>query len=88
MSTNHESDIKEEIEVIYHACSLGRADIVKNAVNTIASKTEGTQTDIRELISLGRQTDDASPLHIACMLSHTDVIRSLLVSSIKIFNYI
>ena len=76
MATTNEA-IKEEIVVLFHAASLGRTDIVQSAISTLKSKC--SPEDVNKIISSGRPEDDATPLHIASMLGHSDVIRALLV---------
>lgn len=73
--------IQEEIFVIFHASSLGRSDIIKNAIAEIKNKfKEFTALDIAKILSSRRPDDDLTPLHIASLYGHADVIRSLLVS--------
>lgn len=73
--------IEEEVTVIFHACSLGRTDIIQNAIKEIKVKCSNfTDRDISAIVSTRRQTDDLSPLHIAAIYGHSDVIRTLLVS--------
>ena len=76
--------IEEEIAVIFHASLLGRSDIIQNAISTIKVKCPSLiETDIAAIISTRRQTDDLGPLHIASINGHSDVIRTLLVKTLK-----
>lgn len=76
--TSNSEVIQEEIMVLFHATSLGRTDIVQNAIATIRSKNP---EEVTQIISQGRPEDGATPLHIASTMGHADVIRALLVSN-------
>ena len=69
----------EEISVLFHASSIGRCDVVQNAVGALRS-SGASQEELFSLISSGRPEDDATPLHLAAVSGHSDVIRYLLVS--------
>jgi hypothetical protein len=73
----------EEVAVIFQACLLGRSDIIKNSVASIKQKPlvlAGGEELCCRIISQCRDEDGLSPLHVAAMAGHNDVIRSLLVS--------
>ena len=72
--------LQEEIAVLFQACVLGRADIVKHSITSIHSKVAISASELSDLISTGRKEDGFTPLHIAAQNGHADVIRSLLVS--------
>ncbi len=86
-----EAVIGEEIAVLFQACAIGRADIVKNAIATIRGNLPSPQAGetgfslLTTAISTGRVEDDLTPLHIASQFGHSDVIRSLLVSFFPCF---
>jgi hypothetical protein len=88
------AQVQEEILVIFHASALGRSDIIKNALSEIKQKCkEYTLKDTAEIVSTRRAEDDMTPLHIASVHGHADVIRSLLVRQnfihlLKYFYYI
>lgn len=78
--TGPNAGFEEEIAVLFQACVLGRADIVKNSIASIKTKPNiSTVEEFYGLISQCREEDGLSPLHIATRAGHTDVIRSLLV---------
>jgi ankyrin repeat protein len=68
--------LKEEIAVLFQAALLGRTDIVQTAISSIRACSDDENTVV--LISSGRNEDGASPLHLAALNSHSDVIRYLL----------
>jgi hypothetical protein len=68
----------EEFSVLMHAATLGRTDIVQNAIGALRSNG-ASEKELNELISTGRPEDDATPLHLAAAGGHADVIRYLLV---------
>lgn len=82
------AQVQEEILVIFHASALGRSDIIKNALSEIKNKCkEYTLKDTAEIVSTRRVEDDMTPLHIASVHGHADVIRSLLVRIIIFTKY-
>ncbi len=72
----------EEISVLFHASSIGRCDVVQNAVGALRS-SGASEEELFSLISTGRPEDDATPLHLAAVSGHSDVIRYLLVSWVR-----
>lgn len=77
----------EELKVLFHACTLGRADIAKSALGTIRSNMAQSDSDFIEIISKQRVEDGLTPLHVASLCGSADVIRSLLVRLIcLVFN--
>ena len=64
--------------MLFHASSIGRTDVVQNAIGSLRSSGASEQ-ELLSLISMGRPEDDATPLHLAAAAGHSDVIRYLLV---------
>lgn len=67
--------MSEEINVIFHAVSLGRTDVVNTAISSLR---QSSATSVPRLISSGRATDGVTPLHLAVEVGNPDVIRALL----------
>lgn len=68
----------EAVVVLFHASLLGRCDIVQQAISTLrvsCSNSNNADAALSSLISTGRGTDGATPLHLA---ANSDVIRALL----------
>lgn len=65
--------LAEEILVILHASKLGRGDIINTAISSLK------QADRQLVLSSRRQEDDLTPLHVAAICGHADIIRLLLV---------
>ena len=68
----------QHVLVLFHASSIGRTDVVQNAIGALRSSGASEQ-ELLALISTGRPEDDATPLHLAAAAGHSDVIRYLLV---------
>jgi ankyrin repeat protein len=75
----------EELNLIFHACTQGRTDVVQGAIDNIRSGSASPQINdsIAQLISTGRAEDGQTPLHVASTNGHADVIRCLLVSDMQ-----
>ena len=69
--------VPEEINVLFHACAIGRTDVVQNAI--AALRNGKNEDELAECISVKRPVDEATPIHVAVKFGHNDVIRSLLV---------
>jgi len=76
--------MSEELNAIFHASTQGRTDIVQAAIDSIRGNSptheslkHANQTIVK-LISTGRAEDNATPLHVASINAHADVIRALL----------
>ena len=85
MHKRNSSAEMEEISVLFHASSIGRCDVVQNAVGALRSSGTSDE-ELLSLISTGRPEDDATPLHLAAVSGHSDVIRYLLVSCVEVIN--
>ena len=74
----------EALDVLRQACTMGRTDIVKHAINELTSllKEKGMKNpdlDLRALISSSSPINESgTPLHSASSAGHKDVIRALL----------
>ena len=67
--------MSEEINVIFHAVSLGRTDVVNTAISSLR---QSSAMSVPRLISSGRAADGVTPLHLAVEVGNADVIRALL----------
>jgi len=86
------TSLPEELVVLFHAALLGRTDVVQSAIASIREKaTDGDGGfDISYLsreISVGRPDDDCTPLHVAALFGHADVVRSLLHAGASLTAY-
>lgn len=80
---SEEAEIKdEELNVLFHAAKLGRTDIVQHAISTLKKKENLSQEELLEAISTPN-SDGATALHVAAFHGHSDVVRALLVMSLK-----
>jgi len=81
-NNNNNNKSYNVIIVLFHAALLGRTDVVQNAISSIKALEGEEQTS--RIISTGRPEDGCSPLHVAALFGHTDVIRALLVYFISL----
>jgi hypothetical protein len=72
-----DDNVPEEIKVLFHACAIGRTDVVQNAVSAL--RQGKSAEELAKAISVKRREDEATPLHVAVNFAHNDVIRALLV---------
>lgn len=71
--------MEESLQVLFHASSLGRTDIIQHAIASLR-KNNGSKSEeeIALLISAGHPEDDSTALHIASSKGHSDAVRALL----------
>lgn len=84
--------LPEELVVLFHASLLGRTDVVQSAIASIREKaaSAGNGADnsyLSKEISVGRPDDDCTPLHVAALFGHADVVRSLLHAGASLTAY-
>eukprot|EP00752_Nemacystus_decipiens_P002252 g2133.t1 len=76
--------MEEEARVLFAAAELGRADIIGKAIEslTAGSPADASPADAcnerQRLVSVIRESDGASALHISSMKGHIDASRALL----------
>jgi hypothetical protein len=70
------TSIAEELVVVLHACTVGRSDVLSNAITAL--KQSHSAAEVADLISNLRNEENESPLHICASKGHSDAIRVLL----------
>ena len=76
MAVNGAESEEEELMVILHACSVGRADVLSNAVSSLKSKYSIPQ--VADLVGALRSEEGEGVLHICAAKGYSDAIRLLL----------
>lgn len=79
MSNTETDPLQESIAVLFHACLLGRADVIKSSITSIKQLRDNDEKETCRIISKTREEDGATALHVATVNGHVDAVRTLLV---------